>query len=258
MEINIEGLDSLETIFLRLHEADAYSFSIRNLNSLKCLCLKTSGVIDESLLKVFLDKIPNIEELYLHGNFSYFNLDKLSNLKALGLTGTIKDDFNFELFKNLCNQLQELAISCWNDYESIGDKLFDAHHFPHMQELKIYKCNVKRVKKKFIDKFPALLYLNMYECNLEMIEDGAFSNNKQLLHLFLMNNFLKTLEKQSFSQLTNLEAINLSNNRLETIEKDIFSNLKNLRTLDLSDNNLLQLDYETFNRLKKLDGFSFE
>ena len=52
-----------------------------------------------------------IEELHLHGNFSNFNLDSLVNLRELSIAGYIDKSFNFELFKNLCNQLENLNSS---------------------------------------------------------------------------------------------------------------------------------------------------
>ena len=195
-------------------------------------------MIDQHILTTFIDKLPNIEELFLHGNFSYFNLDHLVNLKVFGLIGKLNDDFNFELLKNLSYQLQKLSINLSNDYD-VAEKLLEGHQFSNLIELALYKTNFRILRKKFIDQFPALLRLEIYNCNLEMIEDGAFSNIKQLTHLDFGNNFLKTLEKQTFSQLINIEKINLCNNRLEIIEKDIFLNMKNLRALDLSNNNFL-------------------
>ena len=252
IEINIEGLSSLDTMFLGLHASEAYSFSIRNLYSLKCFCLQVSDVIDESILTVFLDKLPNIEKLGLLGNFSNFNLDHLINLKSLALNGTINDDFNFKLFENLCYQLQDLKLSFRNDYESISAKLLDGYSFSNLQELTIYNSNIRRLKKKLLDKFPSLLRLQINNCNIEIIEDDAFSSIKQLKSLNFICNFLKTLEKRSFSQLTNLEELNLPNNQIESIEKDMFLNMKNLRVLDLRDNKFPQLDLETLNFLKKL------
>lgn len=218
-----------------LKAAETYSFSIRNLYKLKQISLKISGlVIDQQLLTVFLDKIPNIEEVRLFGNFSYFNLDHLVNLKSLALNGNINDDFNFELFKNLCYQLQILKVSFRNHYESISAKLFDGHCFSNLQELTIFNSNLKILKKKFIDKFPVLQYLRIDHCNLEMIEYDAFSNVKQLTNLNFMGNFFKTLEKRTFSQLTKLEEFYLRNNRIESVEKDFFSDMKNLKVLDVA------------------------
>ena len=74
LEIKIEGLCSLETMFLGLHAAETYSFSVKgNLCSLKCFYLEMSNMINQDILTLFLDKFPNIEELNLLGNFSYFN-----------------------------------------------------------------------------------------------------------------------------------------------------------------------------------------
>lgn len=243
-------------MFLGLHAAETYSFSVKGnyMCSLKCFYLEMSYMINQDILTLFLEKFPNIEELNLLGNF---NLDHLVNLKTLRINGTIMDDFNFELFaKNLCNQLEELAISFPGDYESISEKLFDDHRFPNLQKLEIFKCNVIRLKQKFVEKFPALLKLSMYDCNLEIIEDDAFSNAKNLTYLSLMGNFFKTLDKRTFSPLINLQELYLRNNRTESIEKDMFSHMKKLRVLNLNVNNFSdQFYYEIFCYYKNLEKF---
>ena len=241
-------------MFLGLHAADTYRFSFKG--NLKCFYLEMSCMINQDILTLFLDKLPNIEELILLGNFSYFNLDHLVNLKSLRLNGTIMNDFNFGLFKNLCNQLEELSISFHGDYESIAEKLFDDHRFPNLLELMIYKCNVIRLEQKFVEKFPALLKLFMYDCGLQIIEDDAFSNAKNLTYLSLIGNFFKTLDKRIFSPLVNLEELYLRNNRTESIEIDMFSHMKKLRVLNLNVNNFSdQFYYEIFCYYKNLEKF---
>ena len=245
-------------MFLGLHAAETYSFSVKGvLCSLKSFYLEMSSIINQDILTLFLDKFPNIEELTLRGgNFSNFNLDHLVNLKTLRLNGTINDDFNFGLFKNLCNQLEELSISFRGDYESIASKLFDDHRFPNLLEFNLFKCNVIRLKHKFVEKFPALLKLTMHDCDLETIEDDAFSNTKNLTYLSLMGNFFKTLDKRIFSPLINLEELYLRNNRTESIEKDMFSHMKKLRVLNLNVNNFSdQFYYEIFCYYKNLELF---
>ena len=210
---------------------------------MKCLCLKVSGTIDEQILTEFLDKMPNIEQLSLKGRLSHFSLDNFYNLKKLSLNGTINDDFNFELFKNLCYQLERLSFSLIKDYEII-EKLLAGHRFPNLELFSIRECEIRRVKKNFIDHFPALIYLTLSECNLETIESGAFSNIKQIVHLDLSCNLLKTLEKQTFSDLTNLELLYLRSNPLEgnseSIDKDMFTNMKHLNEHNWNTSEYLQ------------------
>ena len=253
VEIKIEGLKSMKNLSLRLHTSESYSFCIKNVYSLKYFGLKIFGTIDEQILTIFLDKLLTIEELSLDGNFSNFNLDHLVNLKWLSLNGIIKEDFNFELFKNLCNQLEELFFTFKNDKESIAAKFFDGHCFSNVQVLSFYKFNIKTLKKEFIDQFPALLDLSIHNCNLEMIEDDAFSNIKQLIRLNLSGNPFKTLEKRIFSQLINLEELHLGNSKLVSIEKNMFSNMKNLRELNLSGNKFSEFDSKTLKWLKSLE-----
>lgn len=215
MKINVEGLPSLTGLNLGVNSSEVH-FSIRKLPSLEFLGLTMSCSIDENIISQLLDQVPHIQELRLFGNFSHFNLDHLVNLKQLLLLGTINENFDYDLLKNLCNQLEILKIVLTN---SDVNKL-SGHHFPNLQNFCISNCNVKILKKEFFDRFPMLQNLFINDCNLEEIENDAFSNLKQLLFL------------------------DLSKNRLKFIEKNTFSNLKNLQILDLSKNELTNLDLE--------------
>ena len=93
--------------------------------------------LDENIITKLLDQLHDIEQLNLHGNYSYFNLDNFVNLKTLILEGTIKEDFNFKLFKKLCIQLEDLTISSSEINDKILFKLFDGHHFSNLIALKI-------------------------------------------------------------------------------------------------------------------------
>ena len=165
--------------------------------------------------------LQHIEELFLRGNFSYFNLDYLFNLKVFSLVGTINENFSIELFKNLCNQLTILKIELTNIEDKKLFKLFDDRNFPYLIAFSVLKCNIKRLNKEFINRFPILKKLFIIDCNLEVIEHDAFSN------------------------LEHLCCLDLSQNQLKFIEKNTFSNLKNLEILDLSSNELINLDAES-------------
>ena len=88
----------------------------------------------------------SIENLDLQWDFSYLDLDNLVNLKQLKLAGTINDNFNFEIFKNLCNQLEELFISFTNIDDHNFFKIFDGLHFTNLHNLIISECYIQRVK----------------------------------------------------------------------------------------------------------------
>ena len=191
--------------------------------------------------------MQNIEELSLCGHFSYFNLDNLVNLKKLYLQGTIHENFNFKLFKNLCNQLEDLSFCFKNDDGKIYDvyKLFDGHHFSNLLRLRIMGFNIRKVTKKLLNKFPILRELTMQGCNLEKFESYALSNLKHLVCLDLTNNLLEKLDIPTFSGLVNLEYLNLRKNRLKCIQ-NVFPNLKKLQYLDLSNNiTLASLDTDS-------------
>ena len=219
--------------------------------SLKSYKLWTSNTIDQNKVEELIGHFPNIEEFQICAHLSYFNLDRFYNLKSLYLVGTLNEDFNFEILKNLCIQLEYFAIFfTLEDANKCCDEsilnLLNGLRFPNLTTLCITNCNMRTIKKKFIRQFPMLRELSIRKCNLEMIEDDAFSNMKQLVSLDLYGNLLVTLKPHYFSELINLEYLELSDNRIESIEKNVFSNLKNLRELDLSNNKLSILDRELF------------
>jgi hypothetical protein len=171
--------------------------------------------IDENILKQVLDQVPHIQELFLRGNFSHFNLDHLFNLEVLSLVGTINESFNIDLFKNLCNQLTILKFKLTNIEEKTFFKLFDDCTFPNLTSIYILKCNLKRLNKEFINRFPILINLFTICCSIEVIENEAFSNAKHLKFVDLSQNRLKFIEENTFSNLKNLETLDLSSNEIE-------------------------------------------
>lgn len=203
-----------------IHSVEINFFSIKNLNSLRTLGLSII-TIDQEIITRVLDQVPYIEKLVLGGNFSNFKLNNLANLRSLYINGHIKENFNVDLFKNLCNQLEVLQVKLINADKKILYKLFDGHYFPNLLSLAFRNCeNLDRLEKEFVNRFrfPILRGLFIVKCNLE------------------------TVEKDSFSNLKNLEIVDLSGNKIKFIEKNTFSYLKHLKLLDLSRNKLTNLD----------------
>lgn len=195
--------------------------------------------IDENNTKELFDQLQNIEELRISGDFYYFNFDSLVNLKSIMINGSFWDGFNFELFNNLFNQLNELHISINNiDYEGLL-KLLNGYTFHNLEILEIKQCNIKILEKKFIDQFPNLQIFMMNNCNLEIIENDAFSISKKLKYLDLSENMFKRISKLDFSKLVNLEYFLMRKNCLESIENGTFLDMKNLKLIEVSDNQLV-------------------
>lgn len=142
-------------------------------------------------------------------------MDYLFNLKLLSLRGIITQDFNYELFKNICYKLEEVNITLINVDEK---KLFDGYNFPNVKTFAIRRSNIKRLNKEsIINRFLFLRQLFILECNLEEIEPDAFSNLKQLECLDLSQNRLKFIEKETFLSLKNLKILDLSKNELKNL-----------------------------------------
>ena len=231
-EINIKDLSSIKTLHVGINSFEIH-FTIRNLLSLKYFELIIPRIDENNTLRIF-DQLQNIEELKLSGNLHNFNLDSFVNLRRLFLCGYIKDGFNFELIKNLSNQLDKLTLLIpKTDYETIF-KILNGHNFSNLQNLVIAYCNIRRVEKKFIEQFPSLKILRLIKCNIETIEDDAFSHLKELTILDLTDNLLKCLYNRQYSGLVALEKIILSKNRIEDIEDGIFSHMKNLKDIHIT------------------------
>ena len=97
----MEGISSLKYLTLRVESIENGSFG--NLNSLKQLSLNVTSEINNGLITKVFEMCPNIENLILDGQNSIIDLDK--NLKKLKLGGRSSDDFNYDLFENICYQL---------------------------------------------------------------------------------------------------------------------------------------------------------
>ena len=104
--------------------------------SLRKLGLDVKNEMNKEMLIKLLEIFPNIEELSLSGQFSDINFDSFINLKKLSLFGDLLYGFNFEVFKNICNQLEELYIEFNNMNDKMISKLLYGHYFPKPFKLK--------------------------------------------------------------------------------------------------------------------------
>lgn len=207
--------------------------------------------------------LPSIENLTINvltekvkdmtGYLSNFNLDCLVNLKCLSLTCRLHKDFNFGLFKTICNHLEKLSIDFPNVNNTYLAKLFSKHKFPVLQTFDIrLPDKIKKLDKKWFNGFSTLQNLILdYKRFLEINKD-VLSNLKQLTCLELRRNWIGPLEAIDFSGLANIKYLNLSGNEIKCIDAKQFAYLTNLRALDLSDNKLTTLDPKVFSNMKHL------
>ena len=201
------------------------------------------------ILDKFLRGSPNIEKLDLFGIFSYFNLDNFFCLNTLSLEGKIEtNEFNFDLFKNICSQLKSLKIRFDNIGEEILYKMFDGLHFQNLSHLKMDFTIITKLEKKLFDGFSNLNSLIIYVSEmLKIIDHDAFSDLKQLRELHLSHIFcIESVKNQQFSELNNLETLVLECNRIKIIEDDTFSDLNNLTTENSNSGiRTIQIIYQT-------------
>ena len=229
-------------------------FLLTNLIKLKSLKLDIQTPINSEILLKLLEYFPYIEILHLHGKLSYFNLDSLSNLKRLDLTGTIMDDYNVHLFDNLCNQLEYITISCSNfDYKHL-EKLFYGRNFPYLSTLYITDSLAKiKLEKKLFDGLGNLQKVIISQNkHAQIVDIDMFSNLMELKHLWLSDTCIEFIDKTMLSNLNNLEYLELFCNRLKSLSAKSFVGLGKLKRLDLSNNQLANFDLDIFDNIGKI------
>ena len=243
-EIGLDGLTSLKYLYLSLDSVER--FSARNLPSLTHLNLSSKHFNNSISMQIF-ENLSNIKELELNGVFSDINLDDLVNLEKLSISGEIDQDFNSGLFKNICNNLQELSINIRNLDDEIMSELFYGLNYPYLVKLDLMYSKITKLDKELFDRFPMLESLNItYNNELREIDDDAFSSLTNLVYFDLRRNCIDSINHKQFSKLISLKSLNLSYNKILFIEEKSFSNLNNLANLDLSANSLLTLNPKSF------------
>lgn len=267
-EVNIEDLSSLNSLELKLSSSPK-RITLRNLTALENFKFQQSNIsINSDILVKLLEQLPSVKKLTLYGRLSNFHLDNMIHMRELSLKGFLDNDFNYDLFKNICNQLTDISISYSNIDDEKMNKLFDDHHFPNLSKLCIEETKITKLDAKTtFSQFQILKELTLCDnLDLEIIDYEFFSNLKQLTRFTWMDrwmnrsiNKLKPIgfDKSHFSKLTNLEYLRL-NGKIERIEENMFSNLKNLTHLDLSyclleDHQLNAKSFFGLEKLKILD-----
>lgn len=234
--MDLDGLLALQ--YLHLSLSSVKKLSVRNLPSLKHLVLYAKN-LNKCISTQLFENLSNLRELKIVCDvFSDINLDDLVNLGKLSISGKIDDQFNFELFKIICNNLQELSISLYNISNEQITQLFYGLSFPNLVKLNIEISKITKLEKKMFEGFPRLQSLTIANNEeLRKIAKNTFSNLTNLVDLNLSWNCIDEINKRHFSKLMRLKSLDLKANRIESIEDNIFSNLKKLKKLDLCSNN---------------------
>lgn len=246
--VGIEDLSSLKSLSLVLASIEGNSFG--NLDSLKKLTLFVQSKINNNSLTKLFEICPNIEELSLVGEFSDINFDIFVSLKRLKLCGNLLSDFNFDLFENICNRLEELSVKFYNMNDERISKLICSHFFPKLLKLEIISSKITRLEKELFDRFPALQSINVsHNTELKTADKDTFSNLKNLKELGLNCNRLTEFNSESW--LNNLEKLDLRNNKLRHFDLKILNYIVNIKEIDLYENEILNKE-ETLNRFKQM------
>lgn len=233
------------------------TITLGNLISLQDLKFELLGDPINSDIQIrLLDRLPTVKKQTLTGRLSNFNLDNLVCLQDLSLDGLLENDFNYDLFRNLSNQLTNLSISLTNACNIRMSKLFIDYHFPNLTKLRIMNTKVTRLENSLFRRFQALEELIL--CNnkdLVIIDNDSFSNLKKLTRFSWICEFSPRIiqfVKSHFVELTKLEYLKLSG-RIVPLKDCVFRALKDLKHLDLSVCELTYLNPLSFYGLEKLE-----
>jgi Leucine-rich repeat (LRR) protein len=243
-EMKIENLSSLKTIDCKFTSVKRISF--KNLFALTELNIKLERPVNSEIVEMITNNSPNIELLTLNGSLSNFNLDKLIHLKKLTLYDNLMEDFNYDIFKHICNQLTALTVGCRNISYRMLIKMFNGLNFSNLSQFSISSGNIIKLDKKLFDKCPMLGGLSISMSRYLRIDGETFSSLKQLTGLTMWCNNIDSLENKYFSELNNLKYLSLYGNNIKVIRENTFSNLKKLHSLDLSLNMLKNLSSQVF------------
>ena len=250
-EMKIENLSSLNS--LNCYFGSVERISLKNLFALNELTINAKRYVNSDFLEMIINDCSNIESLSLDGSLSKFNLDKLQKLKKLKLNGNLMDNFDFDIFKNLCHQLTDLKILCNNIDNEMLFKMFNDLQFLKLSFFSISSDKITRLDKNLFDRFPMLTYLSIFVSENLQIDSETFSSLKRLTVLNISYYYsFGSLENKYFSELSNLRCLTLYSNHIKVIEENAFSNLKKLEILDLSFNQIENLSPQAFFGLRNL------
>lgn len=88
-------------------------------------------------------------------------------IKKLKLQCYLMEDDYFDLFKNLCKQLERIMIICEDLDDNSLSKLFYDYDFPYLDKLILIQTKITRLEKRFLQRFPALQTLSVFENSFE-------------------------------------------------------------------------------------------
>lgn len=261
---DLSGLEKLKNLQeLRIRVPNNYDF--KNNKNLRKLYISSSGTID-------LSENTNLEELYVNGDSNITGLQKLTNLRSLGLFNVNKnleevsnlvnlkelilENTNFtklSLLNNLLN-LRKLYLTSSNATLKYDIKLKDLKILDNLEELKITDLNFN---SDLMDELPILnnlIKLDFYG-DMKNLDFNLFPNLKELSIEKIpgMSNTSKLEDFKNIFALSNLEYLELkgsTNYDLTGLE-----NFKKLKTF-IGEGQLYNICYSIENFKGSLNDYS--
>lgn len=185
-EIQIEDFSSLKSLDFKIRPS-LDGINLRNLIGLEELKFQLisnfllGDRINSDIQVKFFDQSPNVKKLTLTGNLSNIIFDNLYRLQEISLNGFLDQDFNYDLLKNLSNQLTHFSINSTDVDNKTISELFFSYNFPNLTKLCIMNTKITKIEKEFLGRFQSLEHLILFDNEqLQKIDYDCFSNLKHL------------------------------------------------------------------------------
>ena len=212
-----------------------------------------------------LDKLINLEILYLHSNkiSELENLESLISLQILHISSNqISKLENLESLTNLqrlnlvSNQIFKLenlaSLTSLQELNLSGNKIVKLEKLASLTSLQELNLNKNKIGKlENIDDLPSLQKLNLSENEIVKLENLGSLTSLQELNL----NGNKISKLENLESLTSLQELNLSENKISKLENlDKLLNLKNLQLYSNQIQKIENLDKLIFLKHLELDS----
>ncbi|NWS20851.1 TLR4 protein, partial [Pachyramphus minor] len=207
----------------------------------------------------------HLSELVLRSSFENFNvmhtsLQGLTGLQVKRLTvGEFRnnhrlEDFQKGLLSGLCQvQMQEFVLTCFREFESNTDTLFDC--IGNVSTIRLVNLDLEEISE--VPVSPQVKQLECKKCRFEEVPAVKLSHFKGLRVLRITKSTSLRNFGQKFKDLSELEVVDLSENRLAFSGccSLLFRNCSNLKYLNLSFNADIRLtgDFTNIKNLLYLD-----
>ncbi|KAL7013135.1 hypothetical protein ACKWTF_015213 [Chironomus riparius] len=146
-----------------------------------------------------------------------------------------------------------IIYACKIKYQSIPSKILKVRG-RHLQgktnddveEVRFVKCNIPVVPAGLKKIFPKMNDLSVWKSNLKYVCNKDLIEYRHLKELHLFDNKIEFVPGNLFEGFQNLEQIGLNDNKLQMIEPNLLFSLDKLKVCDISDNPRYKTNYSIY------------